>query len=175
MSPTPYAAIVHGRRVQVELAGKGDPCIWKLMLDGRQIDISEPEDLLTISDPATADFGHFTLQMRTVRKRTLYLASADGKRGLESTDVEQALWSLMRQTQAPMTCFFCRWSDVEPSTGWGNLGCFIDDGKRYDAYIAAGQRLKWVTTVAKCVWTDEWHSCQSWSLRPKGHGYRGRP
>jgi hypothetical protein len=74
-----------------------------------------------------------------------------------------------------MTCFFCRWSDVEASTGWGHLARFVEQGAEYDSYFAAGKTPKWVASALRCLWVDEWHSYERWVLRPKDYGYRGRP
>jgi hypothetical protein len=150
---TPYWAAIRGRRYVVRAA----------------------ED----DEEGTADFGRFSLAMWTAEDgHPRYRAQAQSVQGPVDEDEERACWGLLARLgdeNAPRACFFCRWSDVEPSTGWGHLGCGVALAEDFHRRATSPdpRTRKWISCGLD--WVDEWHSCERFEVRPQGYGYRGRP
>ena len=180
MKGTPFHAIVGGARFPVRAAVDGEPGNFTLVMGEQRFPIDHPAELLRAAQPGekvVADFGRFSLTVWR-DERVWYRAAADGAVGPDDTDDERACWRLLDvlgEERAPHACFFCRWSEVEPSTGWGNLGCAVKHAAEYDAVATSSdaRRRKW-GAQALLEWVDEWFSCERFAVRPKGYGYRGR-
>lgn len=179
----PYRALLRGRAHPVRPATRDEEGLFILERDDERVSFDEPADLLSLvahGEEVTADFDTFALVIsRGSNGRPLYLARAQGVEGAQSPDDELACWTLLDalgDARAPRACFFCRWSDVEPSSGWGNLGCAVAHADAYDAVATSSdaRRRKWGHT-AMLSWVMEWHSCERFEVRPYGYGYRGRP
>lgn len=185
---TPYWAELRGERYPVQPSEGDERGVWTLVCGTERLAVDVPEDLLAAvpaGESVTADFGSFTLTLcRAEDGRTRYRAAARGADGHEvtgptETDDESACWGLLAllgDEQAPRACFFCRWSDVEPSTGWGHLGCAVAHAETYHRLATAAEprRRKWGPQEL-LDWVDEWHTCERFDVRPPGYGYRGRP
>lgn len=174
MGEVPYRAIVDG--VTYEIRDKE----WHYR--GTVVEVDQPADFLTPLAPGVEvrlDFERFALHVgRDEDGKPRYRAIVGDRVGADSNDEERALWSLLTalgDDQAPRACFFCRWSDVEPSTGWGHLGCFAENKAVYASAAESDEprRRKWVTSLG-CSWVDEWDGCDEFEVRPLGYGYRGR-
>lgn len=174
MGTVPYRAIVDG--VTHEIRDKE----WHY--GGGVVEIDHPADFVAPLAPGVVvrlDFDRFALDVwRDAAGKPRYRASSGASVGAETHDEERALWSLLTtlgDERAPRACFFCRWSDVEPSTGWGHLGCFVENQAAYTSAATSDEprRRKWVTSLG-CTWVDEWDGCDEFSVRPRGYGYRGR-
>jgi len=151
--------------------------IWEHASGPRVAD--HPDDFVFDSVEVEIDYGPFALHVRRgTTSRMLYRARIGDVVGPEHSDEERALWSVLELVgDAPRACFFCKWSDVEASTGWGNFGCFVEQRAAYERYVAehAGKAsLKWVSSLG-CTWVEPFHGCDRFELRPIGFGYRGRP
>jgi len=179
---TPYSAIIGGRRFTVRGALEDESGSFTLLFGEQRVHVDEPADLLSVVGPGEkviADFGAFAITLwRDGRVR--YVAHADGVKGPECHDLELACWALLDMLgdeKAPRRCFFCRWSDVEPSTGWGNLGCAVERAQEYHQVATAPEprRRKWGPQALFGDWVDEWYGCEKFEVRPRGYGYRGRP
>ena len=179
----PYKALLRGRSYPVRPATAAEEGLFTLELDTTCVSIDEPSDLVAVVEQgaeATADFGAFLLVMwRAPDGRLRYRARTQDVSGSASPDDETACWSLLDalgDARAPRACFFCRWSDVEPSTGWGHLGCAVDHSEDYHAVATSSdaRRRKW-GPQSLLTWVMEWHSCPRFEVRPLGYGYRGRP
>ncbi len=147
------------------------------------VPIDHPSDalaLVEVGEVVAADFGRFELLMQKGEDgKTRYRASAEGVIGPEHEDEELACWGLLAllgDDHAPRACFFCRWSEVEPSSGWGNLGCAVAHREAYHrvATSSEARKRKWGAS-GLLRWVDEWFSCDAFEVRPVGYGYRGRP
>jgi hypothetical protein len=143
-----------------------------------------PADLAAALQPGeelVVNYGPFAMGLRRDGEGRVWLRGALGEaQGPERQDEELALWALLEalgEERAPRACFYCRWSDVEPSSGWGNLGCFLQAGPAYDRFLAEAKpgQLRWITSRLPLRWVREWESCPAFALRPHGLGYRGRP
>ena len=182
MRGVPFHAIIGGARFLVRKALDEEPGTWTLVLGEQLVDVDEPKDLLKVAAPGdrvSADFGAFSITMWRDADRTWYSAAAEGVAGAANTDLEEACWALLRELgddRAPKACFFCKWSDVEPSTTWGNMGCAVANAAQYEevATSSDGRRRKWGPQPLMSVWVDEWFACERFTVRPKGFGYRGR-
>lgn len=185
---TPFAAIVRGERCLVRQAEGDEEGNFTLVLGDARIAVDHPSDLVRAvpeGEAVVASFGPFELVMRRAEDgRCRYVARTPAKDGTlvtgpEDTDEEIALWRLLERLgddQAPRACFFCRWSEVEPSTGWGNMGCAVRHADAYDAVATSTEprRRKW-GPQSMLSWVDEWQTCDRFEVRPVGYGYRGRP
>jgi hypothetical protein len=174
-----FHAIIGGARFVVRAAKDDEPGAFTLVLGEQLVAVHSPEDLLSVADRASCDFGAFSLTLWKQDGRTRYRASSGGVAGPDAGDEERACWGLLDvlgDAKAPRACFFCRWSDVEPSTGWGNLGCAVKHAREYDeiATSADARRRKW-GAQGLLDWVDEWFACDRFEVRPRGYGYRGRP
>ncbi|MBL8952329.1 MAG: hypothetical protein JNK82_16235 [Myxococcaceae bacterium] len=181
---TPFTAIIGGHRFTVRGATRDEPGNFTLCFGEQRVEVDDPEDLLAVvatGEEVIADFGRFALTLsRPAGGRVQYTAHAAGVKGPAADDVELACWGLLEllgDERAPRACFFCRWSEVEPSTGWGNLGCTVGSRAEYDRVATSpdARRRKWSSTALIQEWVDEWHGCAHFEVRPKGYGYRGRP
>jgi hypothetical protein len=72
-------------------------------------------------------------------------------------------------------CFFCKFSDYEPNTGFGHLYCFVADNEGYSRLAASSDPM-----VRKYkIWdlpyrpVDEFYCCEQFEPRPPQWGYRG--
>lgn len=185
---TPYFAELLGGRYLVRPAEGDEAGTWTLVCGTEHFPVDTPADLLAAAPPGTAvtaDFGSFRLTLWSAEDgRPRYRAGVRARDGAEitgavETDDERACWSLLAilgDERAPRACFFCRWSDVEPSTGWGHLGCAIEHAEAYHrvATEAEPRKRKW-GTQGLLAWVDEWHACERFEVRPHDYGYRGRP
>ena len=88
------------------------------------------------------------------------------------------LGELTPERLAPHRCFWCKFSDYEAGTGFGDgshLGCFVRDAEAYER-IATDPDMRvrrgrpWALRFAI---VDDFHSCPEWQRRPPGFGYRG--
>lgn len=84
-------------------------------------------------------------------------------------------------------CAGCRWSRNGPSTGWGEISCYVSDREKYerlatssDAYVVKYHRpaidVPGRDLAAECphgVPTDELYCCDEYTPRPPGFGYSG--
>jgi hypothetical protein len=184
---TSYWVEIGGERALVRPSeGDEDGC-FTLVLGARRIPVDVLADLLAAVIPGervVADFGSFAIALRAgddgkPRYQALSRRNAEPVAGPVETDEELACWGLLAvlgDDRAPRACFFCRWSDVEPSTGWGHLGCAVDGAETYHAIATSPdpRRRKW-GPQAMLRWVDEWHACERFEVRPLGYGYRGRP
>jgi hypothetical protein len=79
--------------------------------------------------------------------------------------------------QAVHACYFCKWSDYEPSTTTGHLGCFRAVKPEYEAIATSPDALvrkyRKESLYADRVWVDELNVCDQFTKRPVGFGYRG--
>jgi hypothetical protein len=180
----PHRASACDRSAQVRPARDDEPGLWTWEFDGRSIPVDVPSDFTAAVDrgvEVTIDYARFSLIVwRGADGALRYRAVLGAVAGPERRDEELALWALLEQlgdTASPRACFFCRWSDVEPGSGWGNLGCFVAQKVEYDAIATSedNRRRKWVTSTLPPVWVDEWYACDQFEVRPIGYGYRGRP
>lgn len=185
---TPYWAELLGERCLVRPAEDHEDGTWTLVRGAELHPVDLPEDLLAGVQPGesvTADFGSFTLTMWLAEDgRPRFRAATRSSEGAEvmgpvETNDEQACWGLLAtlgDEHSPRACFFCRWSDVEPSTGWGHLGCAVASADAYDQVATSpdARRRKW-GSQGMLTWVDEWHHCERFEVRPHGYGYRGRP
>ncbi len=179
---TPFAAIIGGRRFVVRGAQGDETGNFTLVFGEERVHVDDPADLLKVVTPGErvmVDFGAFGV---TVWRdaQVWYAAHAEGVKGPACPDLEAACWALLEvlgDTRAPHACFFCRWSDVEPSTGWGNLGCAVDRRADYDrvATSSDARTRKWGPQPLLLEWVDEWYGCGRFEVRPRRYGYRGRP
>lgn len=75
------------------------------------------------------------------------------------------------------SCFFCKWSDYEPSTSTGHLGCFRAVKSEYEAIATSEdawtRKYKKESLWPDRVWVDELNACDDFERRPRGFGYRG--
>jgi len=75
------------------------------------------------------------------------------------------------------SCFFCKWSDYEPSTSTGHLGCFRAVKAEYEAIAtsedARTRKYAKERFHAERIWVDELNVCDEFERRPSGFGYRG--
>jgi hypothetical protein len=179
----PYRAIVRGTPHLVRPAVDEETGNYTLELGDARIHVDHPADLLaavTDGEEVTADFETFSLTVRRAEDgRPRYRASAQGVTGPEDKDEEIACWrllDLLGDENAPVACFFCLWSEVEPSTGWGNLGCAIKYADTYhDIATSTDTRRRKYGPSGMLDWVTEWHRCERFEVRPYGYGYRGRP
>ena len=181
---TPFAAIIGGARFVVRASAGDEPGNFTLEHGDARIPVDHPSDLLAAApagERVTADYGAFTLTVwQGEDGRPRYRAAAQGKEPAEDDDDEErACWrllALLGDASAPRACFFCRWSEVEPSAGWGNLGCAVESATAYDAIARStdSRRRKW-GPQGLLEWVDEWAVCERFEVRPLGYGYRGRP
>ena len=74
-------------------------------------------------------------------------------------------------------CFFCKWSDYEPSASTGHLGCFRAVKPAYEAIATSDdpwtRKYKKESLHAERLWVDELNVCDEVERRPRGFGYRG--
>lgn len=186
-SDAPFRVCVDGRAYPAREASEERYEAYVVLVDGVEHGFDLLEEVLELPmvderRGVTLDFGRFELALRRRDGRVVFqaAASAGGVRvtSRESGDEERALWDLaarLEDAQAPRACFFCRWSEVGPSSGWGHLGCMIAVADAYHERVTRGSawEIKWASTLRR-DWVDEWHSCARWELRPLGYGYRGR-
>ncbi len=188
-SDSPFSLRIDGRAHLARVADEARDEAYLVDIDGATHGFDLLDEVLDMAvvDPrrgVTLDFGRFALELRRVDGRVRYRAAAvaGGRRicTKEHLDEERALWELAARLPGdatPRACFFCRWSDVEPNTGWGNLACFVERADEYHQIATQGsaRERKWVTAAIERSWVDDWHSCARWEPRPVGYGYRGRP
>jgi len=178
--------VIDGHRLTVRVGTPDEAGAWMVDLPTGSQPIDSPEDLLRLVPAGarvTADFEHFQLHLRRGEDgRPRYTGAVGAIEGPEDRNDERALWALLDRlgdAQAPRACFFYRWSDVESGAGWGNLACLHRHREDYERYLErcaepGGPRARWVTSAVPGAWVDEWWSCTDFTVRPPGHGYRGR-
>lgn len=185
---TPYAVEIRGERFVVRPSESDEDGCFTLVHGDRRLPVDLLVDLLAAVDAGErvmADFGAWAIVLwRASDARPRYQARARSSEGVwidgpVDDDEERACWALLARLgddRAPRACFFCRWSDVEPSTGWGHLGCAVAYGKTYHEVATSPdpRRRKW-GPQGLLAWVDEWHLCGRFEVRPVGYGYRGRP
>ncbi|MFO0602161.1 MAG: hypothetical protein U0324_03250 [Polyangiales bacterium] len=174
----PYAACCGKQRGVVRRAEGDEEGTWTWVVGDARLAIDAPDDFLRhvgAGDVVTMALGPFEVDVwRGADGKARYRGRVDGRDGPERTDVEWALWALVGDGEAPRACFFCRWADVEPSTGWGNLGCHAL-AAGYDEVARSPDPLRRkYGRNGMAVWVVEWHGCDGFALLPRGYGYRGR-
>jgi hypothetical protein len=177
----PFQLRVRGELVDVlptasDDAGDGT---WTCEVAGTRRYFDLPDGMLDWVEEGewvVCSFGSFELWARRSEGRVEYRGRVelDGREVFSeaSWDEEQALWSLANALPAvsvPRACFFCRWSEVEKSAGWGHLSCNVEQAAAYEHHLEHGDR-RWPFLTNQ--WVDEWHGCPKWQLRPLGFGYR---
>jgi hypothetical protein len=184
MKYLPHRASVGNESGDVRAARGDESGNWTWEFGERLVHIDQPSDFTSAVEQGVEvkiDYGRFGLIVwRSVDGQLHFRGTAGGTTGPERNDDELAMWALLDEVgdaATPRACFFCRWSDIEPSTGWGNLGCFVDRKAAYDEIATCNdpRRRKWVSSTLKPVWVDEWYYCEQFELRPVNYGYRGRP
>ncbi len=179
----PYMVRIRDQQFLVRPSREQEDGNWTLEFGEQRVPIDLPDDLLGVAagqESVFCEFGPFTLELRRGPDgRPLYRAHAQGACGQEDRDEERACWSLLDvlgDEKAPRACFFCRWSDVEPSTGWGHLGCALAHAKTYHEVATSNDPMRRKYSASSLLdWVAEWHCCAHFEVRPFGYGYRGRP
>ncbi len=176
----PFRVRVGDRLADVVPAGDASDGPWVCQWGGEERSFDDVADFAALApdgDWVTCDFGTFAVHVRKAASRVEYRAEAiiEGttiESGIHH-DEEAALWELanaVAPSAVPRACFFCRYSEVEKSAGWGHLCCNVADKKSYEAWASSPGRT-WPLLSGK--WVDEWDGCDEWEVRPRGHGYRG--
>ncbi|MFI5296697.1 MAG: hypothetical protein ACHREM_01250 [Polyangiales bacterium] len=154
--------------VEVLQAGESHRCT--LRVDGWK---TIPKAVVVSTYPRPSFFirAAITLEMMTILSRW----HIDWSGGFE--DALSDLRAALGGGATIRSCFFCKWSDYEPSTSTAHLGCFRDAKAEYEAIATADdnwtRKYKKEGLHARRVWVDELNSCREFERRPKGFGYRG--
>jgi len=98
----------------------------------------------------------------------------------ENEDLDEVLHDLREKLRASgcfQICDWCKFSDVEPQTGFGHLYCLVERRKDYVKVATSGRSGSWSHNFNKLTppftAVSEFHSCGSFEVRPANWGYRG--